>query len=157
MNYKQLSEANALKERIEITKNFRRVLNECRNHHTPTENRIVNIEINGHKYSVTSITYEKILDVLDDEIDRYETDFANYLKPVPVKEKTDDDLYSDAMSNLAQLAINLKDKHEESSMASIIYSIALGIAGDKKLDRIESIVEKNANINLDDPLKVFDV
>lgn len=157
MNKYDLEKATELDKKIEHTKNFKKALNSCRNHHGASEDKYVSIEINSHKQYISSVTYEKIVDLLDDEIARYENQFYNYLRPVDVSEKTDDELYTDAMSNLAQLAMNLKEKYNETQIKNIINSIALGIAGDKSLDKIKNIIEKDANTNLDESIKVFDV
>lgn len=150
MDYKQLDQANALKEKIEMTKKFRRALNECRNHHAPTENRLTNIEIKGYRCSITSVTYEKILDVLDDEIDRYENEFANFLS-VTDEAKDNHTLYEDAVKHLAQLAINLQEEYNV-PMQLVINHIACGIAQDKNPDTIIDNIKNKRDITDESPI-----
>lgn len=144
MNYKQLQKANALHEKIEMTKKFQNVLDKCKSHHTPSEDRLVFLEINGQKQCISSITYEKIMDVIDDERSRYEKEFENFLS-TNGEAKNNKQLYEEGASNLAQLALNLQQEHN-APIQTIIDNIAYALANNNNINTLVDNIKNETEI-----------
>lgn len=88
MNKYDLEKAIALDDKITITKNFKDALLKFKNHHVSRGDKYVNIDISGYNYKLSSVTYDKLIDVLDKEIKRYGIQFSNFLAPSTTSEDT---------------------------------------------------------------------
>lgn len=144
MNYKELQKANALYEKIEMTKKFQNVLDKCKVHHSPSEDRLVFLEINGQKQCISSITYEKIMDVIDDERSRYEKEFENFLSTND-EVKNNKQLYEEGASNLAQLALNLQQEYG-APIQTIIDNIAYVLANNSNVNTLVDNIKNKTEI-----------
>lgn len=146
MNYKQLQKANALHEKIEMTKKFQNVLDKCKSHHTPSEERLVFIEINGQKQCISSVTYEKIMDVIDDERSRYEKEFEDFLStPIEIYHRDNKKLYKEGARHLVQLALNIQEEYG-ASLEEIVNNIAYALAKDKTSEYIIENIKNKTDI-----------
>lgn len=144
MNKSQLEKANALNEKVEMIKSFRKTMDRLKNHPLVSEDNYINIDINGVRERITSFTYSKIMNLIDEEVDRYEDLFKSYLS-VNTELKTNNDLYEDAIKYLAQLAVNLQGEYEV-PIQLIINNIAYGLVENKKTDDIINNVKNNKEI-----------
>ena len=144
MNKSQLEKANALNEKVEMIKSFRKTMDRLKNHPLVSEDNYINIDINGVRERITSFTYSKIMNLIDEEVDRYEDLFKSYLS-VNTELKTNNDLYEDAIKHLAQLAVNLQGEYEV-PIQLIINNIAYGLVENKKTDDIINNVKNNKEI-----------
>lgn len=143
MNYNQLNKANALYEKVKMTQKFQKAFMECKDCRI-VSNELAYLEINGCRYSVTSTTYEKMICLLDNEVNRYEKEFDNYLS-VEDEVKDNHALYNDSIEQLAQLAINLQLEYKV-PMQLITNHIAYGIAHNETSDTIIDNIKNKRDI-----------